>query len=490
MELLMFVPILFPIIAGIMIKALKMTDKIKRDKFSLTVTVINAIIVVILIASTDNLEVPLLELGDKYTIFFRIDMISKVFAGLASFIWILSCAYAFEYMKHEKREENYFMFFLITLGIIIALCFSGSILTFYMFYELMTILTFPLVIHSDTEGARKAGIKYLVYSFLGASLVLAGIMILSHFGQTLDFTMGGVLNKDLAEAGRNVVLVGYVLAFVGFGGKAGMFPLHAWLPIAHPEAPAPASGILSGVITKMGVLGIIRMTYYLYGTEFVQGTWAHLLVMVLAIFTVFMGSMLAYKSTLLKRRLAYSSVSQVSYVIFGIATMTQLGLVGALLHVMFHGVIKNILFLCAGAIIYKTGKTDVSQLKGIGKEMPITMWCFTIASLALVGIPPLCGFVSKYYLAMGGLEFFAQPLGTIGAAVLLVSALLTAGYLVPIVIDAFFPGNNLDYRKLVSYEPNSLMTIPLVIFTIYTIVIGIWPMGFINFFTQIAGNLV
>jgi len=247
--------------------------------------------------------------------------------------------------------------------------------------------------------------------------------------------------------------------------------------------------LLSGVITKAGVLAIIRMMFFTFGIDFIYGTWVQTTLMALTLFTVFMGSMLAYKEKLLKRRLAYSTVSQVSYVLFGLILLNSTGFTGSLLHIVFHAIIKNVLFLSAGAIIYKTHKTYVYELKGIGKAMPITMWCFTLASVALVGIPPTAGVVSKWYLAMGGIMSNHPVLGLVGAGILLISALLTGGYLITIFATAFFPGADFDYQNLKSTEPNKLMTVPLIILAACCVLFGMFPSPLINFISQIAAPL-
>ena len=268
-----------------------------------------------------------------------------------------------------------------------------------------------------------------------------------------------------------------------------MFPLHAWLPTAHPVAPSPASAVLSGIITKGGVIALIRVTYYLFGAEFLRGSWAQYAILTLAIITIFMGSMLAYKEKLLKKRLAYSTVSNVSYVVFGLMLLSPAGFMGALLQVVFHAVAKNILFLCAGAIIYKTGKTFVYEYRGLGKEMPIVMWTFALASLSLIGIPPTSGFVSKWYLAQGGLAPQVGALGITGVAILMVSALLTAGYLLPIIADAFFPGKDFDYGSMQKKEPNYLMTVPLVLLSIAVVMFGVLPGPLMETITNIGGMI-
>ena len=291
----------------------------------------------------------------------------------------------------------------------------------------------------------------------------------------------------LIDGHENLLVTVFFFMTVGFGCKAGMFPLHAWLPTAHPVAPSPASAVLSGIITKGGVICIIRVTFYLFGADFIRGSWAQTALLVLSLITIFMGSMLAYKEKLLKKRLAYSTVSQVSYVLFGLMLLTPVGFAGALLQVAFHAVAKNILFLCAGAIIYKKGCTLVEELRGIGKEMPIVMGCFTIASLSLVGIPPTGGFVSKWVLAQGAFDSSIGTLAIIGVTILMVSALLTAGYLFSIVLEGFFPGNNFNYAAVQKRDPNDLMIIPLIILSIAVVFLGIFPNCLEMFINNISG---
>ena len=282
---------------------------------------------------------------------------------------------------------------------------------------------------------------------------------------------------DALRAGedRELLLAVFFVMAIGFGCKAGMFPLHAWLPIAHPVAPAPASAVLSGLITKMGVLALIRVVYYLFGWSFLDGSWAQTAVLVLSLITVFMGSSLALREDTLKKRLAYSTVSQVSYVIFGLMLFHPLALEGAIYQAVFHAIAKNALFMATGAIIYQTHLTQVSQLRGIGGPYSITMWCFTLASLSLVGIPPTGGFVSKWFLAEGALAAETGPMAFWGIGVLMVSALLTAGYLLPIVVRAFFPGKDFDQQSVVRQQNTWLMWITLCLLTAAVVLLGMFP---------------
>ena len=429
------------------------------------------------------------QITDRLSLAYHTDGLAKFFACLISTIWLLAAVFSMESMKHEHKPERFFMFYTFSLGALMSLCFSENMMTLYLSYEFMTILTAPLVIHTGTPEAVRAGLKYLGYSFFGAGLGLMGFFFLNTYCETTSFVAGGTLDMALVAGNENLMLIVFFLMALGFGCKAGMFPLHAWLPTAHPVAPSPASAVLSGIITKGGVIAIIRVTYYLFGVDFLRGTWAQTALLVLSIVTIFMGSMLAYKEKLLKRRLAYSTVSNVSYVVFGLMLMCPAGFMGALLQVVFHAVAKNILFLCAGAIIYKTHKTFVYELKGIGKEMPIVMWTFALASLSLIGIPPTSGFVSKWYLAQGGLMPEAGVLGLVGVAILMVSALLTAGYLMSIVLNAFFPGKDFNYAALQKKEPNYLMTVPLVLLSIAVVGFGMMPAPLLDIISGISGMI-
>lgn len=487
-NIMLLFPVLFPLVAGILIKLLNLENRQTRQYFVGAVVLINAAVLLFALRGGDTLEV--LRISSALNLAFRVDNISRLFTVLASVLWIFATFYAFEYMKHEKDEVRFFTFLTITLGAMIGIGFSGNLFTFYLFYEMMTLASYPLVVHSMTEASRAAGVKYLIYSLLGAALTLVAVMVVSVYGTSLDFVAGGTLLPSMIVGHESMLLWVYFLAVLGYGAKAGMYPLHAWLPEAHPVAPAPASALLSGIITKAGVLGVIRMTYFVFGADFIRGTWAHTSLLVLALLTVFLGSMLAYKAKQMKVRLAYSSVSQVSYVFFGILLLNVNGFAGGMLHMVFHALIKNVLFLSVGAIMYKTNKTHVSELRGIGKSMPVVMWCFTLASLALVGIPPASGFVSKYYLAMGGLEFGNQVLGYAGVIILIVSALLTAGYLLAMTITAFFPGPDFEYDKVENLDPNNFMKIPLILLTTATIAFGIFPTQLIDFILTMTKGIL
>ena len=417
----------------------------------------------------------LFYLTDSLPICLSADLAGLIFAGLIGAVMTLVCLYSLEYMSHDEHEMRFFGFFFLVEGILMGLCFSGNIVTYYLFFEWMTLTSMPLILHDLTHQAIMAGLKYLFYSVAGAFAALFGIFLLSRFGGTGSFSPGGIIDPALVSGHEWVVLLAVFMTVLGFGTKAGLFPMHAWLPTAHPVAPGPASAIMSGIITKMGVLGILRCVYFVVRPEMVRGTWVQYVWMSLALVTVFLGSMMAYREQVFKKRLAYSTVSQVSYILFGLSLLNKTAFAGAILHVVFHSLVKDTLFLGAGTVIHQTGRTRMDEMRGIGKMMPVTIWCFTLVSITLIGIPPTSGFLSKWNICIGALTSNVGVFSWAGPAVLLVSALLTAGYLLPVTIQGFFPGADFDYGHLEKKEPSWRMTFPMVVMTVLAVVLGMFP---------------
>ena len=487
---MLIISILFPVLLGL---GILLKGSFQSRNMLLTVTGAGLAITAALglgVVLGGDAELMLFSFGKNLDLYFRVDTLGRLFAVVVNVVWVLSGFYAFAYMKHEQEETRFFGFYLMVHGILHGLVFSGGMVTFYLFYELMTLLSVPLILHNRSQDAIKGGLKYLFYSLFGAYLVLFGLFFLNRFADTLTFLPGGTLNPA-AVAGNEALMLAVAFSMIlGFSVKAGMFPLHAWLPTAHPVAPAPASAVMSGIIVKMGVLGMIRVVYYLVGADFIRGTWVQTVWMSLALLTVFMGSMLAYREKIMKKRLAYSTVSQASYILFGLSLLQPQAMTGALLHVVFHGVIKSCLFLSAGAIIYKTHKTNVEELRGIGKEMPVAIWCYTFASAALIGIPPASGFISKWYLATGALASGTGIFSWLGPAVLLTSALLTAGYLLPVTVNGFLPGADYAYDKLEKKEPCLTMLIPLLILAALAVLLGVFPNPLTEYIQTIAAAVL
>ncbi|MEY8324262.1 proton-conducting transporter membrane subunit [Lachnospiraceae bacterium 54-11] len=487
--------IVFPIISGVYL--LVRSEMKSRKRLLAVVTAmlcVTAVFAGLALYSAGGGLLTLFNLTDRLPILFKVDEVSVVFSLMAVIICLCAGVFSFEYMKHEEREKRYYGFYLIVFGVFLALCFAGNLVTFYLFFEILTLTSMPLVLHSGTKEAIMAGLKYLFYSLCGAYMSLFGLYFIERYGNTLSFSAGGVISSAAAEQHGGILLFVAAAMLIGFGVKAGMFPMHAWLTAAHPAAPAPASALLSAVIVKAGILGIFRVVYYIFGASFLRGTWVQTFWMVLTLLTVFMGSMLAYREPVLKKRLAYSTISQLSYILFGFAVMDRGSVTGGLLHVLCHGFIKAALFLCAGAIIYMTKKTRVEELRGIGREMPLLMWCYTIVSLGLIGIPPTGGFISKWYLATGALSSGILWFDWIGPVILLISALLTAGYLLPLTTQGFFPGEGYCEsgrgQMIKKKEPSPFMTMPVLVLTVLSVAIGLFPGWIVEYLSRIIEKII
>jgi multicomponent Na+:H+ antiporter subunit D len=441
--------------------------KPKKPQGGIMATLAVTLIIAISLWQKSTGSMTLVQFTELLSFTFAHDTISSLFLTLVQLVFIPAVLFSFEYHDHDQKAYRVYGFTLLTLAALNGLCLSHNLLTFYLFYELVTLASFPLVLHTGTASARRAAIVYLGYSVAGAALVLSGFL-LGGSDLLANFSAGGITVSQ-----KLITSYAWLLIVMGFSCKAGMFPLQSWLPIAHPEAPAPASALLSGIITKAGILGILRTTYYLVGPDLLIGTRARNVMLTLSLMTIFLGSMLAFKEKLLKRRLAFSSVSQLSYVIFGMMMMTPTALEGAVLQVWFHAGAKITLFLVSGAIIHYTHQTQVLDLKGIGKRFPLVMGCFTIASLSLIGIPPLGGFIAKWQLAAGALQPSTGLFGWLGVIVLLISALLTAGYLLPMIAEGFFPGQ--DYVTPVGPTPGWKMHLPLMSLAAFLLIAGLFP---------------
>jgi multicomponent Na+:H+ antiporter subunit D len=376
-------------------------------------------------------EVELLEPLPGLPMAFRVEPLGMIFALIASGLWIVNSIYSIGYMRKNKEnhQTRFYVCFALAIGAALGIAFSANLLTLFLFYEMLTLITYPLVTHSGSEQARKGGRIYLAI-LMGTSMLflLPAIIYTWHVAGTTDFRAGGILPADLAPS-----TVTALLALFMFGiGKAALMPFHRWLPAAM-VAPTPVSALLHAVaVVKAGVFTVVKVAVYIFGLDVLAGTTNWLIA--LAGFTVVAASVVALNADNLKRRLAYSTVSQLSYVILAAAVLAPLSLVGAALHIAAHAFGKITLFFAAGAIYTAAHKTDISQLDGIGRRMPWTMVAFGIGTLSMIGLPPAAGFVSKWYMVSGAMQqeqWFA-------VAVMLVSTLLNASYFLPILHRAFF----------------------------------------------------
>ena len=414
----------------------------------------------------------LFSVAPNVTFVFQSDAAGRLFGLLFSGMFMAAGFFSFGYFRHHENPVRFYAFYFFSLFALVSLCFAGSLLTMYLCFETLTLCSFPMVLFDKTKEAVAAGVKYLLYSISGAMMGLFGVIYLTLHTTDAMFVAGGSLEAGIMANPPALFLIAFFLCVIGFGTKAGIFPMHGWLPTAHPIAPSPASAVLSGVVVNAGVLCVFRVIYFAIGPEAIRGTWAQTALISLSLLTVLVGSAQAMRQKHLKRRLAYSTVSQISYILFGLFMLNDLAVQGALLHTVFHSVMKTCLFLCAGAVMVYGGTADVDEMRGIGKAMPVTMWCFTLAGIGLVGIPPLSGFVSKWVLAQGAVQSGMAVFDWLGPVVLLISALLTAGYIAPVVISSFFPGK--QDAVLQAKEAPLGMLLPLIVLAGLSLLFGLY----------------
>ena len=394
-----------------------------------------------------DMATPVWHMTADLTFSLRLDGLGRFFCLLTAVCWLLTIPYASVYMTHEGHHPRFYAFLMLTEAAVLGAALAADLVTLYLFYELTTLLSFPLVLHTQRPKALLGAVKYLYYSVCGGFIALFGVVLLAQ-QSSLTFVRGGYF-QTLSPT----LLAASFLMLLGFGAKAGLYPLHNWLPSAHPVAPAPAHALLSGIIAKVGAIAAIRVIYFTVGAEALRGTWVQTVCIVLTLVTIFMGSFMGCTENGLKKRLAYSSISQISYVLLGVFLMTPVGLLGGLLQLLFHALAKIGVFQSAGSIIFLTETETIDGFPGLGRRIPVTMGCFAALALSLVGIPPFGGFFSKWYLALGALDGMSAPLCYIIPAVLLISALLTAAYLFPPLCRAFFPGQDFPARSRVREPP-------------------------------------
>ena len=427
------------------------------------VTVITAIVTFCIVttlfddvASGARPSVTVLEMLPGLGITFTIEPLGMLFAGVASGLWIVTSIYAVGYMRghHEINQTRFYTCFAIAISSAIGIAFAGNMLTLFVFYEILTLSTFPLVTHSGTDEAKRAGRVYLGI-LIGTSIGLQLVAVIWTWkvAGTLDFRDGGILPGSIS-AGLTAVLIGLYVYGIG---KAALMPFHRWLPAAM-VAPTPVSALLHAVaVVKAGVFSVLKVTIYIFGFDVLTRTNASEWLAFIAAATILIASLVAMTKDNLKARLAYSTVSQLSYIVLGAMLASGIGAVGGAMHIAMHAFGKITLFFCAGAIMVASHKTEISQMKGLGRKMPITFACFLIGALSIIGLPPLGGVWSKWYLSLGA----AETDQLVFIAIFMISSLLNIAYLVPIVINGFFfappeeahDDHHPDYHSHVDHGP-------------------------------------
>jgi multicomponent Na+:H+ antiporter subunit D len=363
----------------------------------------------------------------------RVDFLSLLFVSLSAVLWLVTTVFAIGYLEGAPHRSRFFGFFSLCVTATMGIALAGNLMTFFVFYEMLSVVTYPLLVHRGTGRALAAGRTYLLYTLGGGVLFLLGAVWLHTLVGSVEFTPGGVVAPLLATHRGELVLI-FALMMAGLGVKAALFPLHGWLPVAM-VAPAPVSALLHAVaVVKAGAFGIVRVVYDVYGVETAAALGVLAPLGAVAAFTIVYGSLRALAQDDLKRRLAFSTVSQLSYIALGTAIVGPLATLGGLVHLLHQGIMKITLFFCAGIAAETVGVHRVSEMAGIGRRLPLTMGAFTVAAFGMIGVPPLAGFVTKWHLGLGGLEAGAGWV----VAVLVASSVLNAAYFLPILHTAWF----------------------------------------------------
>jgi multicomponent Na+:H+ antiporter subunit D len=417
----------------------------------------------------------LAEVVPGVSIGFRVDAFGMLFAIVASLLWIVTSAYSIGYMRglNEHSQTRYFCFFALALSATIGVAFSGNLLTLYLFYEMLSFATYPLVTHHQDREARSSGRKYLLY-IVGASigLVLPAMLIAYNLAGTLEFAKQGFLSGTGPKTLMAVLLLMFVLGFA----KVAIMPFHSWLPAAM-VAPTPVSALLHAVaVVKVGAFSVLRVITGVFGTNLLLSLHLGPVICYLAAFTIIAASLIALSQDELKRRLAFSTIGQLSYIVLGAGLLSPKGMIGGMIHIAMHAFGKITLFFCAGSIAVATGKKYISQMVGIGKRMPVTMTAFFIGSLSVIGLPPSGGFISKWNLVLGTLESDQMLM----LFVLLGSSLLNAAYFLPVVYRAFFCTKEESMFENKVEEAPMWCVVPLVLTAIGSIILFFYPQPFLS----------
>ncbi len=404
----------------------------------------------------------------------RADALALLFVTLSAVLWFLTTLYAIGYLEGSPHRSRFFGFFSLCVTATVGVAMAGNLFTFFFFYELLTLSTYPLVIHRGTPQALRAGNTYLAYTLTGGALLLTGVVWLYGLLGEVEFTHGGVLSA-LGPAYAGQLRFIFLLLMLGVGVKAALVPLHGWLPRAM-VAPAPVSALLHAVaVVKAGAFGMLRLVYEVYGIEFSQSLQLLTPLVIVACVTILWGSLRALWQQDIKRRLAYSTISQVAYITLGMALFGPVGTIGGLVHLVHQGIMKITLFFCAGNYAETLGVHKVAELDGIGRRMPLTTLAFSLAACGMIGLPPTAGWISKHYLQLGA---EAAQLPAVGW-VLLASSLLNGAYFLPLIYRAWFrrpPGSWPDERIPARgrLETGWLLLLPPLVTAVATLAAGVF----------------
>jgi len=457
--ILILLPLSFAVVSYFM-------GKINRSLANYLVVIVNSVVFVGTIVLVKQVLEGKVFSKELFGILLRVDEMAVIMAFVTSALWLMASIYSIKYMEGKNNLDRYYTAYLLTYTGCLGVAFSGGILELLVFFEVASLVPYILIVHSHSSQSHKAASKYLYMCIIGGLLVFYGTVVTFWFRGTGDFQV-------ISRAGGMGIPASAVVAFlIGFGIKGGLVPVHSWLPDAHSVAPSSVSSLLSGITVKVGMLSIIKLVYYIAPNNFMENNvWSEILLIV-ALLSIVFGSIMAIGQNKVKRMLAYSTISQMGYILLGIGFMNYRGLIGALYHFFSHSFMKGNLFLIAGAVRHKKNITHLEDFKGLGREMPVTMLCYSAAALSMVGIPLFSGFTSKWYIGLGSLDA-GRPFHL---GILLLSSLLNVIYFFPPAIKAFFPKESVDFqKKSVGFgELHPFMMVPIVILTLGVIYGGVF----------------
>ena len=478
-EYFLLLPILIPIAGGAILWFFR-TGDLARNIITELFVLANAACTWTLAFFRPQNELHMFAFSERLVLKLRLDGLGTFFLVMASTLWIFVAVYAFSYMKTEEHRHMFFTFFTLSLAAVDGVALAGNIITLYFFYEMLTLTTLPLVMHGCKKVDMHAGRVYAAYQLGGAAFALVGIIYLTSVAGAGDFVLGGYV-----KTADTVVMAVWLVMLLGFGVKACIFPLYRWLPTAS-VAPTPVTALLhAAAVVKAGVFAVMRLSYFTFDPAILRGSRVGGAGFLLACFTAVFASVLAVREGHFKRRLAYSTVSNLSYILVGVLTFTEAGLAAGLCHMLYHAMIKLNAFLACGAFMKRTGKHNVEDLDGIGYKMPVTFACFTVSALALCGIPPLNGFVSKWML-LSSVTAGGDVLSMIGGASLIAASLLCAVYMLTCAARAYFPAKGSVPTD--AKEAPLGMVLPMAVFAVANILLGVFSTPITNIVTAIAGG--
>ena len=485
--LFLLVAILFPSVAGMLALKIRFSSVHAGYAYMEVIAILTTIMTWVLLLNVAPGSSTLYTFAPGFSITLGIDALGKLYAGLVSLMWPIVLIYAFAYMEDEERQRSFFAFYVLTYGVTLGVCFSENLFTLFFFFEALSLSTLPLVSQHQDPESRRAARLYGTYLFGGATLAFVAVVAATIYGHTGAFHFGGDLTGDFHQDWIRLL---YLFGFFGFGVKAAVLPFYKWLPIASC-APMPVTGLLHAVaVVNTGVFSVIRLTWYTFGPDLIRASWAHTTCLLITAATLLYAAALAVREHHMKRRLAYSTVSNLSYMLFAVMLLTPAGLTAGIAHLIFHSLTKITLFLCIGSFMHVTHKSYLNDVGGAAKYMPLTFVFFTVSGLSLTGLPGLCVFISKWRILSASIAE-----GSVGALIgigcLLVAAFFCAIYNLSISIRAFFPMRGTDrfagQRR--SNEGGWRMLLPIGCFTACQIYFGLHPEWLLAYIEKIAGGL-